>query len=92
MLPIPAPSTDPTRPQGEPVCRENFFEKGLACIQANNSAYAATVNTPEHSAWARYFTDHLGWTPTFLQLETMTTPAQWPQWFDPDYHAREAAE
>ena len=85
----------PTRPQGEPISRANFFEKGMACLQANNSAFSIELGSEEHKAWAAYFRKHLGWTPKFLKMfeeghtKGMTTPAQWPQWFDPDYRAAE---
>lgn len=84
-------TSQPGRPQGEPVTRKNFFEKGKACIELNSSACAAKCGSEEHKAWATYFRDHLGWTPVFLKMleagviEAMTVPAQWPQWFDPDY-------
>lgn len=86
---VPQPPSPPT----EPITSKNFFLRGMAHIQANNSAVPATVGSPTHKAWATYFRDHLCWTPWFLtaletgQIREMTLPAQWPEWFDPDYRA-----
>lgn len=47
--------------------------------------------TAEWQAWERYFVNHLGFEPWAMtaarlgQIEKMTVPAQWPEWFDSEF-------
>ena len=50
-------------------------------------------NTPEWSAWRRYFVEHLGFLPYIMQLREdfgdgeMTVPAELPEKFDGSYQS-----
>lgn len=75
------------------VTRENFWKKGHEMIKAMEPAPPPTISrgTPEFEAWAKYFQEHLRWEPWSLKaartgsIQAMTVPAQWPEWFDPNY-------
>ena len=75
------------------ITRENFFARGLATIEATGQAAAFDLGSAEHEAWARYFDAHLRWRPWALsalerrQIEMLTMPTQWPEWFDTNYAA-----
>lgn len=75
----------------------NFWERGRAMIAAmfpDGGAPIIRLGTAEYEAWAKYFVNHLHWTPWALralrthQIDAMTVPAQWPEWFDTDYAAK----
>lgn len=52
--------------------------------------------SPEWEAWDRYFRGHLGFHPYAMQRvlsgqqQSMTVPAQWPEWFDPSFSSVQA--
>lgn len=85
-------------PSGDgPICRENFWSRGLTMIQTMFPEGGAPViwpGSPEFDAWRTYFLDHLRWRPWALEATAkgdivgMTVPAQWPEWFDTDYAAK----
>lgn len=78
-----------------PAMRQ-FYERGLTFIQATGKGFPVKQGTEEWNRWAEYFRA-LGCEPyqmkmvRWKQLETMTMPAQWPEWFDTDWARRQAA-
>lgn len=78
---------------GNRVTPENFWEKGRAMISQMYPENAPTIKLgqPECEAWVKYFEKHLGWRPWALKalqagnIQAMTVPAQWPEWFDTSY-------
>lgn len=91
----------PTRPKPvmlrdeRRVTPENFWEKGRMLIASSypENAPIIQLGTPECEAWATYFAKHLRWKPWALRalqagnIQGMTVPAQWPEWFDTSYSA-----
>lgn len=72
----------------EPITKNNFFERGRSFIRVNEGSIAISPGSQEWRLWERYFVEHLQWEPWALkaartkQIEAMTVPARWPQWFD----------
>lgn len=80
---------------------KRFFEDGLAFIAkgsltGKSPAFPVKFGTAEWAAWEQYFRD-LRAEPyqmkmvRWKQMETMTMPAQWPQWFDSHWAAERVA-
>lgn len=77
------------------ITKENYDARAMAFIQREgtdkNKLPTISPGSPEFAAWERYFQDHLGFRPWALkavkwgEIEKMTVPAQWPEWFDTNY-------
>lgn len=80
------------------ITKETYDARAMAFVQREgtdkNKLPTIAPGSPEFGAWEAYFRDHLGYQPWALkavkshQIERMTVPAQWPEWFDTDYAAK----
>ena len=94
LVPKPKPPQDATTAPA-PITAANYDARALQFAQACGLAEWPTIKpgTPEWAAWQDYFDRRLGGRPwmfnavAFGQKQTMTVPAQWPEWFDRAYAA-----
>ena len=76
-----------------PITLKNYNERVLMFAQASSLDEFPTISPgmSEFTAWGRYFDLHLGGQPWAYralrghQIEAMTVPTQWPEWFDSSY-------
>lgn len=74
----------------EAITLQNYDEKALQFAKASGLTEFPTISpgAPECTAWERYFRSHLGGVPHAFrmlmsgQIQAMTVPTQWPEWFD----------
>lgn len=77
----------------EPITLKNYDEMALKFAQMSGPGEFPIVTpaSPECVAWERYFDRQLGGRPWAYrallagQIQMMTVPTQWPEWFDPSY-------
>lgn len=78
------------------ITKENFYARGQAFVSALDGVELPAIRpgSKEWLEWERYFRDHLGWVPWAMtaamngQIQAMTVPTQWPQWFDRSFAER----
>ena len=87
--------SSPTLVPRSGITEENYDEMAMAFAQreGTDKQNLPTIQpgSPEFLAWEKYFQGHLGFRPWSLtavstgQIQAMTVPTQWPEWFDTDY-------
>lgn len=70
----------------------DYSLKALEALEAGKlTLHAVSPGTPEWDAWEEYFNRQIGQEPAVMKLvrsggvQSMTVPAQWPEWFDPRF-------